>query len=152
MGHHPQPRLAGDDQDQRYGVDRGDELVPSGVYTERFLSTHAVGGWSYYQVPAGMRAIVTAIIAANDGAVAGDASVTIVGAGQIARVSLAAAGTQSIQTRVALYALESIGLYTAGSLLSVTVGGYLFEDSSRRRGAPESELPPPDLEPPEWAP
>ena len=122
-----------------------------GVYTERFISTHAVGGWTYYAVPAGHRIVVTAIIAANDSAVQGDASLMIAGAGQLARFSLAQAVTQSVQTRVALYAGESLALYTAGTALSVTVGGYLFEDSSRRREAPEGILPPEPLPPPAWA-
>jgi hypothetical protein len=98
------------------------------VYTHRFLLITTPATNISYTVPAGRRAVITSINAANTAGTANSAWVAVAGLWIALAALPATTGTLSLSCRIAVYAGEAItGKLTAsGAALAVT--GYLFDD------------------------
>lgn len=100
----------------------------AGVYTHTFFRIGQVAGVGAWTCPAGMRAVVTSIVAANHTPNAQSAWVTIANEAVFTSNSQGAYTTQSLQLRQVAYAGQPIqsGITSPGMYMSV--GGYLFHD------------------------
>lgn len=122
-----------------------------GIYTTRLILTGA-GGVAYtYTVPPARRVILTNVLAAH--AEASGASIYLqVNATNvwIHTFPVGLNGT-AFETRLALYAGDTLTLYCTGVSSRATATGYVFEDVSPLRAAPpvtEEPIEMPPLPPP----
>ena len=119
------------------------------VYSERFVKLAAQGSVAY-TVPAGHRAVVTCITAANWSGTTRGGQV-LAGGATVWRVSMPGTLLSLVEEmRVVVYAGEQVVAANDGADLYVTVSGYLFQDVTGRSapppgaaGKPLPELPGP---------
>lgn len=99
------------------------------VYTERFLLTTVVGT-DQFVVPAGKRAIITSIVGLNGGPAGSNAIVRV--AGTAIWIHAYQDTNQSVvaNLRVAAYEGEVIAGVLSALYMSLTITGYLFDDST----------------------
>lgn len=119
------------------------------VYSERLISAQGTGAGSSWRVPAGYRAVIRNVAAVQGGAVAGFAYVVAGPMTLWIRSFPASRESFSQEYRAVVYAGELIEAYTSAVELSISAHGYLFLDSSGRKGPPLSatELPSRPFEP-----
>lgn len=114
------------------------------IYSTRFLHGGLVAGFTDWQVPAGMRAVIKHIQISNAAPVVGQVQVVVAGF-SVARWDFQASTLQaSLACTVVAYAGEFIQVYVAVPPLPVTICGFLFADDGPAPGV----LPAPPIAPP----
>lgn len=103
------------------------------VYSTRFL-LHAPAGWTGVSVPAGYRAVVTNITAGKPGDAAVLCLVALAGFVSWRHAFQAAPDSVSFDTRLVLYAGETIEAYTDSPNAVIFVCGYLFTEAATAAG------------------
>jgi hypothetical protein len=100
--------------------------VPYPVYSERFLSTDLENVWYSYFVPAGKRAVIKSIVAANVTTSVHECLVYLRGRPVVEQLVQARTTFNPGQLHVVAYAGEEMRVNSSSSGLAVWVSGFLL--------------------------
>jgi hypothetical protein len=110
--------------------------MPWPVYTHRFLVVNIPAAWSYWTVPAGMRAVVKSVTIVNGGTSSTDGAQLRVGSTFLALHNPAAKTTAVLAMTQVAYGGEVLSGWVTGPSTFMSVSGFLFEDPAAAVSAP----------------
>lgn len=112
--------------------------MPWPTYSETFVRTTALGVWTVYTVPAGMRAVVKSVLIINSSGSTGQAYVKVGGI-YVMSVQFQASDRARLQEMMAVaYAGQKVEVNLRDFAIDATVSGFLFGAA----GAASNDPPP----------